>query len=201
MQNETEQKILEAAKIIFIQKGFAGARMQEIADKAEINKAMLHYYFKSKRKLFEGIVTANVQIMAPKLSAVLSTNGSVYDKLCLLVDTYIDTIVQNPDMPMFLLHEMAQGNKDSIEKMKQIIDDDHSLLKFMDQMHEEQEQGVLKPVPPEHIMLTTMSLIVFPFIARPIFERMLEIPSDFYIKMMSERKQIVKEIIKSSFVN
>ncbi len=201
MQNETEQKILEAAKAIFIQKGFAGARMQEIADKAEINKAMLHYYFKSKRRLFEGIVAANVQVMGPKLSAVLTTKGSVYDKLCLLVDTYIDTIVQNPDMPMFLLHEMAQGNKDSIEKMKQIIDDDQSLLKFMDQMQEEQEQGILKPVPPPHIMLTTMSLIVFPFIARPIFERMLEIPSHFYVKMMSERKQIVKEIIKSSFVN
>ncbi|WP_299530702.1 TetR/AcrR family transcriptional regulator [Ulvibacterium sp.] len=201
MQNETEQKILEAAKSIFIQKGFAGARMQEIADKAEINKAMLHYYFRSKRKLFEGIVSANMQIMAPKLSAVLNANGTVYHKLCLLVDTYIDTIIQNPDMPMFLLHEMAQGNKDSIEKMKQIIDDGHSLLKFMDQMREEQEKGILKPIPPSHIMLTTMSLIVFPFIARPIFERMLEIPSDIYIKMMSERKQIVKEIIKSSFMN
>jgi len=201
MQNETEKKILDAARAVFIQKGFAGARMQEIADRAQINKAMLHYYFKSKRKMFEAIVEANMRLLAPKFSMALQTEGGVYVKLCRLVDMYIDTISKNPDMPMFLLHEIAQGNTDSIDNMKRIMNDTLALGSFLQQIQEEQSQGIIKPIPPHHIVLTTMSLIVFPFIARPIFERMLEIPSQAYLGMMMERKQIVKEIIKNSFVN
>ncbi|MEO1011552.1 MAG: TetR/AcrR family transcriptional regulator [Bacteroidota bacterium] len=201
MQNETEKKILQAAKAVFIQKGFAGARMQEIADRAQINKAMLHYYFKSKRKLFEGIVADNVQLMAPKLSAVLKSEATVYEKLCNFVDTYVDAIVQNPDIPMFLLHELAQGNKDSIDKMKQIMDEGNSISNFIAQIEDEQKKGILRPLPPQHIMLTTMSLIAFPFVARPVFERMLEIPSEMYLDLMLKRKPYVKEIIKSSFLN
>lgn len=201
MQINTEQKILEAAREIFIQKGFAGARMQEIADKAQINKAMLHYYFKTKRTLFTAIVTENINLLAPKVSAAFLGEGSVYEKLCGLVDIYIDTILQHPDIPMFLLHEMSQGQKDSIAKMKQVIDDNHSLVSLLDQIRKEQEENILKPVPPNHLVLSVMSLIVFPFVARPIFETMLEIPPQYYAKMMQERKAIVKEIIKSSFVN
>lgn len=201
MQINTEHKILEAAREIFMQKGFAGARMQEIADKAQINKAMLHYYFKTKRTLFSAIVTDNINLLAPKLSAAFFGEQSVYDKLCKLVDIYIDTILKHPDIPMFLLYEMSQGHKDSIAKMKRIIDDNHSLAGLLEQIRREQEQQILKPVPPYHLVLSVMSLIVFPFVARPIFETMLEIPPEHYARMMQERKTIVKEIIKSSFVN
>jgi len=200
-KKSTETKILEAAKSIFIQKGFAGARMQEIADKAQINKAMLHYYFKNKRALFEGIVASNIQLMAPKMLDALSGENSVYEKLCKLTDAYIETIIKNPDMPMFLIHELSQGHLDSVDKMKAILKDDNSLMHFLMQIQEEQEAGILKPIPAPHIMLSAMSLIVFPFIARPIFETMLEIPSEFYVQMMQQRKQIVKDILKASFVN
>ncbi len=201
MQINTEQKILEAAREVFIQKGFAGARMQEIADKAQINKAMLHYYFKTKRTLFSAIVTDNINLLAPKLSAAFLGGASVYEKLCKLVDIYIDTILKHPDIPMFLLHEMSQGHKDSVTKMKQIIDDNHSLIGLLEQIKREQAQHILKPIPPNHLVLSVMSLIVFPFVARPIFETMLEIPPEYYARMMQERKTVVKEIIKSSFVN
>lgn len=61
-----EQKILTAARNVFIRKGFAGARMQEIADEAGINKALLHYYFRSKEKLFEVIFKESFGKLLPK---------------------------------------------------------------------------------------------------------------------------------------
>lgn len=201
MSISTEENILQAARDIFVQKGFSGARMQEIADRAQINKAMLHYYFKSKRALFEAIVSENINILGPQLSTAISGDTSIYTKLCKLVDSYVDTILKHPNMPMFLLHEMAQGQKDTIEKMKRAIDEDHSLTKMLHQIRLEQEAGIIKPIPPNHLVLSVMSLIVFPFLARPVFETMLEIPPEHYVKMMQERKTIVKEIIKSSFLN
>ena len=62
----TEQKIREAARKVFQAKGMHGARMQDIADTAGINKALLHYYFRSKDQLFEAIFKEALQQLIPK---------------------------------------------------------------------------------------------------------------------------------------
>ncbi|MGB5817932.1 MAG: TetR/AcrR family transcriptional regulator [Saonia sp.] len=198
MEQDTEGKILEAAKKIFVQKGFAGARMQEIADAAKINKAMLHYYYRSKQLLFERILKNHVDIMAPKLIEALSYNGSVIEKFEKLVDSYIDTMLPNPKIPMFLLHEMAQGHVSTIEYMKKKMADDEIMQNLILQIIAEQQSEKLRDIPPHHMILTVMSLIIFPFIAKPVFQNMLDIPEKEYLNIMSERKEIVKDFIRRS---
>ena len=68
---QTEDKIFEAATIVFEEKGLAGARMQNIADRAGINKALLHYYFRTKDHLFEAVFTALAKKMFAKILSYL----------------------------------------------------------------------------------------------------------------------------------
>ncbi|WP_299361557.1 TetR/AcrR family transcriptional regulator [Winogradskyella sp.] len=196
----TENTILEAAKTIFLQKGFAGARMQEIADEAKINKSMLHYYFRNKEQLFGRIMKDSVSIIIPKFVAILDSEDSVIHKFERLVDGYIDTIIANPHIPMFLLNEISQNRVQYMNEAKEKMMEHGTFQSFMMQIVQEQQQGVLNPLPPQHVMLTVMSLIVFPFMAKPIFKNMLEIPETIYTQMMLERKPIVKKMLKDILV-
>ena len=94
-EESTEQKILDAARTIFMRKGLNGARMQEIADEAGINKALLHYYFRSKDKLFYAIFKEAFNILIPYVSAVFNSDESIEIKLTRLAEKYIDILEIN----------------------------------------------------------------------------------------------------------
>lgn len=198
-KKDTEKAILEAAKKIFIEKGYAGARMQAIADEADINKAMLHYYYRSKEALFDKILEGAMEIMAGQFIPALSVEGSVMEKVERLVHGYTEAVTNNPYIPMFVLNELSQNRRRFHEDLKAKLNTNAVFPKFMLQIQEEQQQGILKEIPPHHLILTVMSLIVFPFIAKPVFENVLEIPDDSYMAMMQERKQIIMNVIRQSF--
>uniref|UniRef100_UPI002600CD9D TetR/AcrR family transcriptional regulator n=1 Tax=uncultured Chitinophaga sp. TaxID=339340 RepID=UPI002600CD9D len=79
--SNTEQLIIAAAKKIFFQKGLSGARMQDIADEAGINKAMLHYYYRSKDKLFDMVFQSAMGEMMVDIKAILEKDASLQEKL------------------------------------------------------------------------------------------------------------------------
>ena len=85
--SNTEQIILKAARKVFTHKGFDGARMQEIADEAGINKALLHYYFRSKDKLFEAIFKEVITTFFPRIISVLTSDLSLFEKITLFTDS------------------------------------------------------------------------------------------------------------------
>ena len=199
-RKDAEKDILEAAKKIFIEKGYTGARMQAIADEANINKAMLHYYFRSKEALFDRILESTVELMSQNLIPALSGEGTVIEKVRRLVNGYVDVITQNPYIPMFILNELAQNQVNFQQRLKENMQRKNVFVNFMMQVQKEQKEGLLQPIPPHHFILSVMSLIIFPFLAKPVFTDMLEIPESKYMQMMQERKEIVMEIIKKSFV-
>ncbi len=202
MENKksTETQILEAAKRVFVQKGYDGARMQEIADEAKINKSMLHYYFRSKEVLFNKIIDDTVDVLIPRFIEALSGDDGVMVKVERLVERQIDGIMENPHMPMFMLNELAQNRMHVSHKMKARFAEKNTFTKFIKEIKQEQNDGIIKQVAPEHFILTLMSLIMFPFIARPIFQNMLEIPDEMYRQMIVDRKRIIVDIIKKSFL-
>ena len=113
----TESLILEAAKSIFQIKGMDGARMQEIADKAGINKAMLHYYYRSKQMLFEDVFKNAFSLLAPQLNAILNDNSSIEEKIKSFTSNYISFIIKHPYLPGFIIQELNR-NQDFILKLK-----------------------------------------------------------------------------------
>jgi AcrR family transcriptional regulator len=88
-----EEKILSAARKIFTTKGMAGARMQDIANEAGINKALLHYYYRDKEKLFETIFLAEAQKFFPKINAIFQSDDPLFLKIEKFVDEYIDEML------------------------------------------------------------------------------------------------------------
>ena len=112
----TEEKILEAAKQVFQIKGLAGARMQEIADVAGINKALLHYYFRTKEKLFTVIFRFALKELQPQVIGILNSDLSLEDKIRAFVEKYLNIIKKNPSLPQFVINQLNQ-NPDSFDKI------------------------------------------------------------------------------------
>ncbi|MFK5974290.1 MAG: TetR/AcrR family transcriptional regulator, partial [Flavobacteriaceae bacterium] len=114
----TENRILTAAKNVFQRKGMDGSRMQEIANEAGINKAMLHYYYRSKQLLFEAVFKNAFSLLAPQLNAILNDDSSIEEKIKNFTHNYITFILKHPYLPNFIIQELNR-NPEFIEKIKQ----------------------------------------------------------------------------------
>ena len=166
----TESIILEAARKVFIRKGFDGARMQEIADEAGINKSLLHYYFRSKDKLFEAIFVPAFAKVQSNLMVLINEDRPFLAKLEDFIDQYLDILESNPYLPAFVSHEINRNP----ERMYILIKStgiQPSL--FTKQVATEVASGNIHEIQPEHLIINMISLCAFPYIARPMFERLL----------------------------
>lgn len=198
MDSSTEQKILDAAKRVFFQKGMAGARMQDIADEAGINKALLHYYFRSKENLHEVIFQQAFGKMMPRVAEIFGTEASFEEKLRAFVDVYISMALANPFLPMFVLSEMHSG-ADSIVK-KHFLANIQQLpfQKIRQDIQDAVKRGEIMPIEPPQLMLNVMALCLFPFIARPLFQTINQLSDQQYEKLLKARKKEVADFILRS---
>jgi TetR/AcrR family transcriptional regulator len=186
----TEQKILQAARQVFISKGMDGARMQEIADEAGLNKALLHYYYRSKDKLFEAVFTEIFTEFFGKVGGVLLSEVSVEDKVILFVDTYIDTITANPFVPQFIINEI---NRDP-SMMKELMQKSGFNPKILVELFDKQFKDLKYDI--RHFIVSILGLCIFPYAARPLMQTIyFENDSKAYEKFLSERKEFVKSMI------
>ncbi len=192
----TESLILEAAKSIFQTKGMDGARMQEIANEAGINKAMLHYYYRSKQLLFEAVFKNAFSLLAPQLNTVLNDDSSIEEKVINFSSNYISFIVQHPYLPNFIIQELNR-NPDFILKMKE-SSVFPNLEKFKNQVDFEVEKGTIKKIKAEQLFINILALNVFPFIAKPLIQNLIEADDIAFQQIIEERKTEVANFIINS---
>ncbi len=195
----TEGQILDAAKNVFQTKGMDGARMQEIADKAGINKAMLHYYYRSKQLLFEAVFTNAFSLLAPQLNAILNDDSSIEDKVKNFTSNYISFIIKHPYLPNFIIQELNR-NPDFILSLK----DNKgfpNLEKFKNQVANEVEKGIIKPISAEQLFINILALNIFPFVAKPLIMAFTNTDNDTYRQLMEDRKTEVANFIINSIKN
>ena len=193
----TEQLILEAAKKVFIRKGLDGTRMQEIADEAGINKSLLHYYFRSKDKLFDVIFKEIVMSFAPRIVEILNSPISIFDKIELFVATYIDLLLKNPYIPGFLVNEVSK-NPDRIVSVLKMQGVNPDIMR--EQLRKENEAGLIRPLKVEDLMANLISLCVFPFMAKTIFSNMLNMSEEDYMLFLAARKKEIPTFIINSII-
>lgn len=191
---QTEEQIFEAAERVFTNKGLHGARMQEIADEAGINKALLHYYFRSKDKLFEAVFNNTFKKFFPNvLNTLMDEKMSLEQKIEKIVVSYIDEFKNKPSLPMFILFEIHQNPKilqDLGDKLAGIRDS-----RFMHQYKQGVLAGKYMDVNPIHIMLNILSMSVFPILAKPMIEQVFGLKGESYMAFLEERKQVVPKMI------
>lgn len=198
-----EEKIKAAAKKLFTQNGFSATKTRDIAEEAGINLALLNYYFRSKEKLFELIMRENMVLFMGGIVEHINNNHlSFEEKIELLIDRYIEMLIANPDLPLFILsisrtEEFKADTSDDpivneIKKMR---------VTFMNSIMQDIQAGKLKPVHPLHIISNMMSLIVFPFAASALLKSRAGIGDKEFEELMRERKKLIPMWLKAMFSN
>lgn len=192
LQTETEEKIIASAEKLFYQKGKAGTSMQDIADDAGINRTLLNYYFRSKDQLFEAVFRKAMGSFVPNLAAMISSEIPFNNYLPAMVEKIIDTMLENPQIPIFVLQELSSNP----ERMPQIIKE---MGIDPDKVMEKMGKGIANAkldFEPRQVILSIISLCIFPFAAKPV---VLDIlyggDEEAYIAAMKDRKVLIPMII------
>ncbi|MGE5383546.1 MAG: TetR/AcrR family transcriptional regulator [Omnitrophica WOR_2 bacterium] len=181
----TEQKIKEAARKVFSLKGYAATRTRDIADEAGINLALVNYYFRSKEKLFNEIMQEKIyQLFGTIVPILINPNLSFETKIEIVAENYIDMLIENPDLPLMVMSEV----KKDIEgfgikiQLSPLLKDSSFIRQIKDRNPN---------VDPVQFLLSILGMIIFPFIAKPVFISLSGMEKEQFITLMKERKKYI----------
>ena len=189
-EQSTEEKILEAASEVFTEKGFAGTRTRDIAEKAGINLALLNYYFRSKEKLFEQVMKIKVVLLFGKILPILiNEKTSLEEKIDLASEKYFEILSKNPNLPLFVISEIQKKNS-NITKIIPVnkIFENSVIIKQIKEKRPE--------INPLHYLVNFLAMTIFPFLAKPVFNAFELTNEEEYHQFISERRKLVPIWIK-----
>jgi len=190
----TEEKIFEAATDVFVDKGMDGARMQDIANHAGINKALLHYYYRTKDQLFNAVFEMIAKKIFKKFAPVFDENLTFEEKIRFFFKEHISFLQENPRLPGFLLNEVNR-HPERIKKLLNNVDFDNIWLKIYEQHKEELKKYNITKASMPQLMISIVAISVFPFAARGILEGILgKIGVDFNV-YIEERKEFAADFV------
>lgn len=191
---QTEEKIFEAATDIFLKKGMDGARMQDIADHAGINKSLLHYYFRTKDRLFNAVFEMIAKKMLQKFAPIFNERLSLEEKIRFFFKEHITFLQENPALPGFIIHEINR-NPARIKKFLKTADI-KALWEMLDKQHNEELKkfNITQERIPQ-LLTTIASISIFPFVARNIVEGIFENIGVDFDKYIEERKEFAAEFV------
>jgi len=191
----TENQILIAARQVFILKGYEGARMQEIADQAGINKALLHYYFRSKEKLFEAVFSEVASNLFPAMKQMLEAELELKEKITMFIRIYLKALEENPFIPAFILNTL-NTNPDSF--LKYIKKSGLNPRLLQKQIDDETDQGKIRSIKAEHLMVNIIAMCIFPFVARPIVQNIFDMDNQEYQSYLESRQTEITDFVLKS---
>lgn len=186
----TEEKIMEAARVVFTRKGFAATRTRDIAEEAGINLALLNYYFRSKEKLFAQIMQEKVQLMFGLVFPIVTDESlSIEQKIEKIANGYIDLLLQNPDLPIFVLSEVRNNPERFAQSLN--IAEVMASSSLVKQLQERRPD-----IHPYQLMTSIMGMLVFPFVSKPIlFPGNDEQTDVMFAMLMEQRKKLIPQWI------
>jgi AcrR family transcriptional regulator len=187
----TEEKILLSASKVFTEKGFAGTRTRDIAEEAGINLALLNYYFRSKEKLFEQVMKVKMVLLFGQIVPILTNEKTnLEEKIDLVSNKYFEILSKNPNLPLFVLSEMQKKNSEvkSIIPVNKIFKNSVILKQIKERKPE---------LNPSHFLINFLSMTIFPFITKPVFNTFDLMNETEFQQFVEERKRLVPIWIKT----
>lgn len=190
---DTEQRILEAARRVFVRRGTSGARMQEIAAEAGVNPALLHYYFRSKERLAEAVFREAAGRLVPAVLRLLGSEATLEEKIERFVHLYIDTVRQHPFLPGYLLAELHH-HPERLTSLKEAMGlpaaemAEALLQRLGGQLEAMAAAGQLRPIAPRQFIANLIALVIFPFAARPLLQVALSLEDPGFDRFLDERR-------------
>ena len=194
--NKTENIILQAAEEEFLLKGFAGARTTEIAQKAGVNHAMLHYYFHTKEQLFEQVMTEKVALFRDSVVSVFEqSNLPILQQIKEAMSRHFDFVRQNPLLPRFIINEISVRPEYIVNLRTKILPFAENVFsKLQKSLDEASARGEIGHIDAPTLMLDIVSLNLFVFIAHPIISQMQSVLGDldaFYEARKQENIDVI----------
>ena len=190
----TEEKIKAAALKLFTKKGFAATRTRDISEEAGINLALLNYYYRSKERLFELVMTEILQNFFRGLTQIFNDEGTSLDeKVSIFVKNYTALLKQQPDLPLFIFHELRMNPQKLASKMGV-----NQVFKtfFFKQLGHEIERKKVARIHPLHYVINMIAMSVFPFIAAPLLKHIAGIDDKSFGSLIDERVTLVPKWMK-----
>jgi TetR/AcrR family transcriptional regulator len=203
LDGDTERRILDAARTVFIRRGTAGARMQEIAEEAGVNQALLHYYFRTKERLAATVFRESAARLLPAVMGVFNSDAPLHAKVEQFVHVYIDTVRKSPFLPGYVVSEMHHHP----ERLKAMLDtagvDPAPVVASLRKKLESEltalaKRGEIRSITPEQFLLNMIGLVVIPFVARPMLGFVLGLDDPQFARLLDERRKILPQMILNS---
>jgi AcrR family transcriptional regulator len=191
---DTESRILDAANNVFMRRGTAGARMTEIAREAGVNHALVHYYFRSKQRLAEAVFRRAIGQFFPVMIGVLTSDAPLEDKVRKVAAAQIDMLQKNRDLPGYLLAELNHYPERAEQLLESMAGTTPTALRARlfgtlgKQLEDAAREGTIRPIRPPEFVLNLVSMVVYPFAARPLVMAILGLDDATFTAMMDQRK-------------
>jgi TetR/AcrR family transcriptional regulator len=189
---ETRERILDAAHTVFLRKGTASSRTQEIAAEAGVNKALVHYYFGTKAALADAIFERALGSLMPRIFGILADpNRSIEEKVPAIVREQIDFHSSRPYFAGYLLSELhAQPQRISrlIARNGRV-----PLDVIRRQLQEAAKAGTIRRISAEQFVVNLMGLLIFPFAIRPALGEMLSLDATRWRAFVEERRRLLPD--------
>jgi AcrR family transcriptional regulator len=185
----TEEKLKEAARVVFTRKGYAATTVRDIAAEANINLALVNYYFRSKEKLFDLIMAETIQKLFEKIRPVIyDETTTVTEKMEVIIDRYLDLLIANPDFPLFIVNELMSGAK----RLPAMTDNGKMLLNsyFIKQLAALRMEGTIK-FHPVNVVMNMLGMIMFTFLPRPLLLKSGALDEKEFNAIVEERKKLI----------
>jgi AcrR family transcriptional regulator len=192
---DTEQRILDAAHTVFVRRGTAGARMQEIAEEAGVNKALLHSSFRNKNRLAEAVFRRVATGLFARAGAVLGADDDLETKVKRIIGLYLDQLTRTPYVPGYVIGELTQHPDRAhqlLDAVRHFRDEAHApdfIAALARQLRAEARRGAIRAISAEQFIVNLVSLCIFPFAARPLIATVLQLDERGFGRFVEERKR------------
>ncbi len=180
--------MIDAARRLFIQKGFEDTTMCDIAEQAKVNRSTLHYYFPNKDVMFRAVFSSIVEELKPRLNEIMASEKPLMERLSLVVDEYFERFLENPQIPGFFISEI-QRDVDHFIATARELHYDKLFSMVRDALNTEMQEGRLKKVPMYMVFTAFYGNIAFPFITKNLFVSWFDMDETEYRAMIMEWKK------------
>jgi AcrR family transcriptional regulator len=186
----TEQRIKETAKRIFFAEGRLHATTQDIADAAEVNRAALHYYFRSRDQLIDTVFQEAMQSLSQRLASAMESPKPFREKIEELIDVFLADMIAYPYQETFMVTQLNTVGHQLIEHIQ--INPTNA---FLAEVEREMEMETLEKMNPIHFLMNLFSLLSYPLIMAPLYRQFFNLSEPAFKTLMDERKELISKLL------
>lgn len=192
-EQQTEKLIKEKAKVLFFQKGFLNATTQEIADEAGVNRALIHYYFRSREQMLDLLLDETMVEKKERVRNILTSDLPFREKIARYISMIVDHGLTYPYLDNFIISETARRP----DKVRNFCAKDKvkSSDLIREQLEEEVKKKRISPISAEHFMVNLAAMCNYPLLAKSVLQAIHGMTDTAYRKFLIERKRIIYRTI------